>query len=182
MFNGNIDKNDQANGELNIGGGLEWISEEEGLTLGISYLSDLAVTDALFLSEQETPAQKQAGALSAYVLLVFEQHEITGEIVTALEKFDQLDPEIDQPMAWNLELAWMPTPKWQLAFRIEGSSELDDAPKRQYGVGSSWLIGGNTHLSIDYLRGEYPHGLVEDDDENELKSTQSFAIQLSVGF
>lgn len=64
---------------------------------------------------------------------------------------------------------------------MEGSRELEDEPERQYGISSSWLFGKYVHLSVDYLHGEYKRGFAED-DENELESRQSAAVQMSVEF
>lgn len=161
---------------------MEWTGKHDKFVLGVNYLSDLGVTDEHFLAAQEIRSAQQVGAVNAYLRASFEKHEITAEMIKALEQFDQLDRETDQPMAWNLEFAWMPYPQWQLAFRVENSAELEDAPQRQLGLSSSWLIGKIAHFSIDYLYGEYPPGLVEDDFENELKSLNSAAIQLSIEF
>lgn len=181
VFKGDINALGHSH-QTDFGGGLEFTADNESFVLGFNYLSDIAESDEQFLAEEGNRYFKRVSGFNAYLLWALERFEITAEVVKAMDRFMELEPEVDQPIAWNLELAWMPRPRWQLAFRVEGSAELEDEPERQLGLSSSWLLSKYAHLSLDYLYGDYKKGFAEDDNENELESRQSAAIQLSIEF
>lgn len=159
-----------------------WKSEDEAIRLGSSYLSDLAESDEGFVHDNNDSYRQRVAALSAYVLIGWGSYELTTEMVQALDSFAELETEIDKPAAYNMELAFFPRHNLQLAARYEQSREFEDAPEDQYGLSVTWLPTRFINLSLDYLRGNFKSGFVEDDDGNVLKKQDIFAWQLSVVF
>jgi hypothetical protein len=182
VFDGGATSPGNAHSSRDYGVGLEVTSDEEALALGLGYLSDLAESDEAFLLESGHQHDRQVAALNAYLLFTMPHHEITAELIMALDAFAELEADIDKPVAWNLELAWMPVSRWQLAFRVEGSRELEDEPESQYGLSSSWLLGKHLYMSIEYLYGRYKTGFATDDDDNDLESRQSAMALVSLEF
>jgi len=54
--------------------------------------------------------------------------------VNANDRFKEFDREEDKPSAYNIELAYFPTPVLEFSVRIEGSDEFATQPHEQYGV------------------------------------------------
>lgn len=171
-----------SNQDIDWGVRAEFSSEDESKVVGISYFSDLAEAEEQLIEFDQNYYAQSVDVINVYALLGFENFELTAEWVTALDKFTELDPEFDQPQAWNLELAWFMTNTSQLAFRYEESNELEDEPGKQYGVGITWRPGEIITLSADYLHGEYDPASVFDDDDNELFESDQFTFQLSIEF
>ena len=167
---------------LDFGGGVEFSTRNESFQIGMSWLSDLAESNVGFMQEIESLYQHSVAGLNTYMLLSFKEFEITFEAVTALNNFAGLDTTSNHPSAFNLELAWLPNSHWQLATRVEGSSELKDEPQWQLGLSSSWLIGRQFHVSLDYLHGNYKLVFSKDDDGNELDTRDFIAAQVSAEF
>jgi len=182
VFEGDATYADRDRSRLDYGGGFEITARDEAFIVGLTFLSDLAESDENFLQDAGDRYQTRVAGLNSYLLLALPQFELSAELVMALDEFRELEPEIDKPAAYNLELAWLPYSSWQLAFRLEGSEELEDEPERQYGISSSWLLGKYLYFSLDYLYGEYRPGFATDDDDNELESRHSAAVQISIEF
>ena len=138
--------------------------------MSLSYLSDLADTDELFLQEENNRYEKRVGGWSAYALIGMKTFEITAETVIADRSFNEFDSNANQPWAANLEVAWFPKPSYQFAVRIEASHELIDQPQRQYGVSAAWRIGQHIGLAADFLYGTFKNNFVLDDNDNEIDS------------
>jgi hypothetical protein len=81
--------------------------------------------------------------------------------LAGLEKFGavkflkNVDGNGDEPLAWNVEVAWGVAADTELALRIEGSEEMAGMPELQYGICVSKGIGENISLSLEYLHGEF---------------------------
>lgn len=103
------------------------------------------------------------------------------EYLGATKAFIDLDVTANQPEAWNVELAYYPSEKIQLAARYETSKELSDAPELQYGLSATWSLE-NALLSLEYLRGEYKPNFAFDDDDNELQRRDWIAGRFSLEF
>ena len=56
-----------------------------------------------------------------------------------------------RPEAWNIELAWMPTEKVQLAARYEEANNFQDDVKR-YGATASYGLHEHAVVALEYLR------------------------------
>ena len=181
---------------------IEYVSYNEAIRLGASYLSDLAEADERLLEEHIYTYRQQVSAWSAYAMIGFQQFELTAEIVKAQrslipfavsaiadepgevesENDDEEQVEALKPSAYNLELAYFPQPHMQLAIRVEHSNELEDAPEWRYGVSSSWRIGKYVGVSLDYLYARYKRGFVLDDNDTALDHSHQVAAQLVVEF
>lgn len=193
---------DNASGSDSYDWGLafEYVSGNEAIRFGASYLSDVAEADERLLEEHVYTYQQRVSAWSAYALIGFDHFELTAEIVRAnstLKPFAapvlEAEPEEDEeseeedikgfkPSAYNLELAYFPQPRLQFAVRIEHSDQLEDEPEWRYGVSATWRVGKHFGLSLDYLYGEYKHGFVLDDNDNALDHSHQVAAQLVMEF
>lgn len=164
------------------GAGINYISETEATRLGISYLSDLAESDERFLRDENDTYERRVSAWSAYTLIGFNQFEITGEILQANNGFKEFGSQEDKPYAYNLELAYFPTHKMQLAIRFEGSDKFEDQPKQQYGLSGTWRVHKNISITAEYLHAEYKNNFILDDNDEDLDDRDIIATQLSIEF
>ncbi len=190
------------NDDYDWGLALEYVSNNEAIRLGISYLSDLAETEERLLEEHVYSFQRRVSAWSAYALIGIDQIELTVEIVQARQslkaftstalafELNEDDDENDggeevkafKPSAYNLELAYFPQPHVQFAVRVEHSNELEEAPLWRYGVSTSWRIGEHVGVALDYLYGKYKRDFVLDDSDTALEHSHQVAVQLVVEF
>jgi len=168
------------------GDNLDWglslnISPAESVLTGISYLSDLSESDEQLL-EDEIVYQQRVGAFSAYVNVEIGQYDISVEFVQALEHFAELEVGANRPNAWNIELGIYPEGRYELAFRLEGSDELEDTPELQTGLGMTWHFHKQVYLTAEYLLGRYKKAFVENDLDEVLDYQKQFAAQFVVSF
>jgi hypothetical protein len=182
VFESDVDKAGENNDKPDWGLGLELSSDDDAVKFGLNYISDIAESDEGLLEDFNNRYRSRVGGWNAYGIYGMEHSIVTAELVRADGKFDELDPEEDQPFAWNVELAWFPQPQYQIAVRLEHSDELADQPEWQYGVSVSWRIHKNINLVADYLYGDYKDGFVEDDKDNELRHRNLIAGQLAIEF
>jgi len=101
------------------------------------------------------------------VLWAGEQFEVTLEALAATGSFEELETDRNKPWAWNAELVhFNPGSNFEIAFRIEGSRELEDEPGIQFGPAITWRAGKYASLTLEYLHGEFEdeHATTEDDD------------------
>ncbi len=180
VFEGNIDKIGSYN-EYDWGLSFEYISENEALRIGGSYLSDLSETDEKLLDDLLNYERRVSG-WSAYALIGMNNFEVTAEMVHATRAFKEFDPEADKPSSYNIEFAYFPTQSVQLAMRIENTDELEDRPEWQYGAAVTWRIANLFNFTVDYLYGDYKNGFVFDDDDNELDHSHLIAAQIALEF
>ena len=180
FFEGDIDKIGNNN-EYDWGLSFEYVSKNEALRIGGSYLSDLSETDEKLL-EDVLKYERRVSGWSAYVLLGMNDFEVTAEMVHATRSFEEFDPEADKPSSYNIELAYFPIQSVQLAMRIENTDELEDQPEWQYGAAVTWRIADLFNLTVDYLYGDYKNGFVFDDDDNELDHSHMIAAQIALEF
>ena len=182
VFESEVDKAGENNDKPDWGLGLELSSADDTVKFGLNYISDIAESDEGFLDEFKSRYRSRVGGWNAYGIYGMDEAIITAEMVRAADKFDELEAQEDQPVAWNLELAWFPRPVYQIAVRLEHSDELADEPEWQYGVSVSWRLHRNINLVADYLYGDYKSGFVEDDKGNELRHRNLIAAQLAIEF
>ena len=96
-----------------------------------------------------------------------------AEYVGAMDEFDPGELSYDhgealQPQTWNIELAFAPADKWEVAAKYEGGDDLGDfLPETQYGGAVSYSLFANTALAVEYLHGEF-----ENDDEYDRLTSQ----------
>jgi len=183
LFKGKLEKRANPN-KHKIGWGVaaELVSRDESIRIGGGYISDLGEGDdgELFV-DFNYKIKNHVPGWTLHGLIGIPPFEFTGEIVRATESFKEFDSKADKPLAYNLELAFYPPqlPWLQLAFRWEGSTELEDEPKSIYGLGISLRPFDNINMSVsgEYLRGNFRKGFSTDDNDNEQLSSDIFAVQ-----
>ena len=164
FFNGEVDTTGDNNSIDSFVAAVE-VTPAEGLSFGLSYISDLAESDGELVADENLYRSSVAGGaayLSAsYGILTFE-----AEYLAALEKFDRdlvaanLDLGDDasglsgrRPRAWNLELALAPAEGWEVAVKAEQARDfMDDA--RRHGIVVAHGIFRNTSLALEYLHSD----------------------------
>lgn len=169
-----------GNPDIDWGVSIEYVSIDESVRLGASYLSDLAESEEHLLDGADY--RRRVSAWSAYALVGFEGYEFTAEVVQAIDAFAELDNDSDKPFAYNLELAYFPTNTTQLAMRFEYSDELSDEPKWQTGVAATWRPDNNVTLSLEYLYGRYQNNFAFDDNDHELNDRHLIGLQMALEF
>jgi len=182
VYQGKAKKSDKRDGQWDWGIATEvWLNT--GWGFGLSYQSDLADADSQPLNDENNRYANQVPGISAYLLWVAERFEITLEGLAATDSFRELEPDRNKPLAWNAELAYfVPTSNFVVAFRIEGSEDLEGAPNYQFGTAVSWRTGKYASLTIEYLHGEFEGELTTNDDDIPYKNIDRFGIQVSVAF
>ncbi len=93
-----------------------------------------------------------------------------------------MDLDRDRPRAWNLELAYYPAGDLSWAFRLEGSRELEDAPKWQASVAGLWRVRKNIFLNFEYLHGKFERSLGTNKFGREIKTVDQIGALLSIEF
>jgi len=177
----------QAKESGSKGASLDWglaaeVSPSDYVSFGVSYLSDLADSQEGLLDDFNDRYETRVDALSAFATIEYDRLELTAELVSALDSFEELDSDRDKPRAWNVELAFYPEGDFEWALRLEGSDELEDAPRLQGGASVAWRITKYASVTLEYLRGSYEPGLAEDDDDRELDKVDQFGALMSFEF
>ncbi len=143
----------------------------EGLTLGASYISDIADTDGE-LTGLSTMVDTVAG-YSAFLSLSLGPVSIEGEVVSALDEFDLADYDNlgdgkeDEPSAFNVELAATIGYNFEIGIKYEESDDIDGLPTKQCGIVYSLGLYENVTFGVEYLRGEF-----DNEDERDLVTAQ----------
>ena len=151
-FEGSVDNGDD---------GLDsWVlaietTPHEGVTLGASWISDLAESDAELVQDEGIYRDDMPG-WSAFVTLQHGDFGLSAEYLAAAERFGrefvQAGEDLNgrRPQAWNLEFSWQATEQLQLAARYE---EADDyqANVRRYGTTVSYGLCDYVLLAAEYL-------------------------------
>ncbi len=173
---------DNKNTDYDWGTVIEYTSAAEAVRLGLGYSSDLAESDERFLRDLNNEYENRVSAWNAHVLIGFDNFEITGEIIQAINKFREFERQEDKPSAYNIELAYFPLSSLQFSARLEGSDEFSDEPKTQYGFATTWRPIDRMSITAEYLHGKYKNDFVFDDDDNELDDRDLFAAQVTIEF
>ena len=129
----------------------------ETLSFGLSLISDLAESDLELVEDEDLYSSSVMGA-SAWLSWQFGQFGFEAEYLIALDKFDRelvglTDLTGRRPSAWNLELAWMPNDRWQVAGRFEQADDFQDDVTR-YGGTVSYGLFEHAVLALEYLHGD----------------------------
>jgi hypothetical protein len=154
----------------------------ESLSLGWSYVTDLADSDARLLEDVEDLSIEKSPGISAYISRLGKRLDLSAEIVAATRPLDGLEPDRNQPVAWNLELAHLIGRRYEVAFRLEGSRELEDEPERRIGVAGTVRLGKRASLTAEYLRGWYSPDMASTDDDEPFDRADFLAARASVAF
>jgi len=144
-----------------------------GLTVGGSFISDLAESDIGLVTDEDLYESSVAG-IAAYLSAAYWSFTLEGEYVTAAEKFSNQEVAVGddltgrRPAAWNLELAFAPEERWLLAIRAEGADDFQDDLTR-FGAVASYGIFENAVIALEYLLGDRDGG---EDDRSQTVTAQ----------
>ena len=166
---------------------LEWSAAFEAwptdnLSIGMSFLSDLADSDAHLLKGSGNSYKNKTPALSGYLLWVEEYFEISLEALGAIRKFRELDADQNQPMAWNIEYVYFLSPEVDWSIRLEGSMDLEDEPELQTGIAMNYRLHKNIYLTTEVLYGLFKGDLATDDNGRAYDSVITAAALLNIAF
>lgn len=157
-------------------------SPNDKIGFGLSYLYDLAETNAGLPGEATTSSEESVQAASAYLSLDFSPLTLNLEYLGALEEFSEAmlsdpdrSPELTgrKPRAWFAELGFSPNDDWSFCARYEKGGDYQDDVAR-YGATVSCGLYEQTVFSLEYLYSEY-------DRVAEASSSQATA-QLALEF
>ncbi len=180
-YRGRAETADASDGSWDLGFAAS-ITPSDLLSVGASYIGDIADSEARLLQETDNRYQRRVAGASAYARLNLGRFEATIEGVRALSVFSEFAAEFDRPSAWNTELTYFPYDNFGVTLRREGSRELDDEPERQIGIALSWRIVTTASLTLEYLRGNYRQAEPDEDDEASQDEVKAFGVQLSIEF
>ena len=166
---------------------LDWAASlesqpSEQISVGLSYQSDLADSDERLLADYGDRFARKVDALGGYIRWSAEEFELTFEALGALHSFAELEADRNKPLAWNLELIHPLPADLQLAWRLEGSRELEDQPEIQAGVALIWEPAEHLSITIEYLHGKFKKGLANDDNDEPYSHVDTFSAMLTIGF
>ncbi|MGH8581525.1 MAG: LbtU family siderophore porin [Gammaproteobacteria bacterium] len=151
------------------------------LALGLSYQSDLADSEAELLADQDNRYARAVAGASAYVSWLGERFDMSAEVLAATRSFRELEDDRNRPWAWNTEFAYAIRSDLEVALRLEGSQELEDAPGFRTGIAWTWRIAPQASMTVEYLHGFY-EGALATRDERPLQTSDRLAAILSVAF
>lgn len=77
---------------------------------------------------------------------------------------------------------FLPSMDLELAVRFEGSHELEDAPKYQYGAALIWSPRRYASLTLEYLHGEFKKGLATSSEDEPYTHVDHVGAKLSIEF
>lgn len=161
---------------VDLAGAAQW-RMPHGVTAGVSYQTDLADSDARRSDTSGDLRYDAVAGLSGFVTWARGDLEFSLEDVVALHAFREREPEWDRPHAWNLEAAYRLGPRLEWALRLEGSSELEDAPERRYGAALSWRPYRQLGVTVEYLHGRYTQERTTEGDGPEYGAADQWAAQ-----
>ena len=108
---------------------------------------------------------------------------MTLEALAATGSFEELGSDRNKPWAWNAELVHaVPGSNFEIAFRIEGSRELEDEPKYQFGPAITWRTGKYASLTLEYLHGEFEGELATTENDDRYDHVDRVGGILSIAF
>ncbi len=181
VFDSKVDRREDHN-EVDWGVNLEYVSEDESIRVGAGYISDLSESQEEILFDFNNNFLRRVPAWNAYALIGMSSFEFTAEILRATRAFQEFPQDVDQPFAYNVELAYFPVDAIQVSVRGEHSEELEDEPAWQYGASVTWAPWESVTVSVDYLYGRYKNRFAFDDFDNAQISHHQTALQFAWGF
>lgn len=183
-YNGDGDTHESEERIKSFVGSAAWtlpqgVIPDLGLSLGASYISNIADSDGLSGELSHKAYETTVGGIGSFLILSYlEQFFFEAEYVGATDDFEDGalgfgNDEKVRPTAWNFELAYAPIEKLELAARYEGADDVGNwQPERRYGAAATYSLFANTSLALEYLHATYDN----DNEENTLTS------QLAVAF
>lgn len=181
-YRGRARKQGKNSGEWNWSLATEfWLKDD--WSFGLSYQSNLADSDSRLLEDNNDRYSTRVAGISGYVLWAGEKFEATLEALAATGSFEELDPDRNKPCAWNAELVhFYPGSNFEIAFRIEGSRELEDEPRVQFGPAITWRTGKYASLTLEYLHGEFEDELAATENDDPYDHVDRLGAILSIAF
>jgi len=181
-YRGRARKQGKNSGEWNWSLATEfWLKDD--WSFGLSYQSNLADSDSRLLEDNNDRYSTRVAGISGYVLWAGEKFEATLEALAATGSFEELDPDRNKPCAWNAELVhFYPGSNFEIAFRIEGSRELEDEPRVQFGPAITWRTGKYASLTLEYLHGEFEDELATTENDDPYDHVDRLGAILSIAF
>lgn len=158
------------------------LTPSEQINFGVSYLCDLAESNANLLANATTTYEDNVNAASAYLTLKLAPVTINIEYLGALKEFSEelladpdRAPELTgrKPRTWFAEVTFAPNEDWAVSGRYEKSKDFQDDVAR-YGATVSYGLDANTTLSLEYLYSDF-------DREVEATADQ-VTVQLALEF
>jgi len=122
------------------------------------------------------------GALGSYIRWTTSNLELSLEGLGALSSFSELDSDRARPMAWNLELMHPLPADLNLAWRLEGSRELEDQPEIQAAVAVIWEPTEHASITLEYLHGKFKKDLANDENDEPYRHVDTISATLTIGF
>ena len=177
VFNGDTDSNDNDDHVDSWVAAIE-IQPHSALTLGASYMNDLAESDIELVGDSSLYGH-DVPAAGAYVNVAIGAWSFDAEIISALRHFDAPtvaggeDLSGDQPRAWTVELGWQPTKDLLLATRYEQEEDFQDDAVR-YGMTTSYALYDQVMVAVEYLH--------DDAKGDEGVPTHVGTVQLALSF
>lgn len=180
IFNGRAKESGDDDVIDNFTAGLR-LNPIDGLSLGTSYISNLAGSDA-FNDEVVDPDNLVSLVAGWSVFASYEfldRFKVIGEYLGALDNFkageiyDAADTQERKPVAWNIEFGVDIMENLGMAARYGGSDDGGNLlAEKEYGVVLNYGVFKNTNLAVEYLHGEF-----ENKDEQDV-----FTAQLAIEF
>lgn len=192
MFNGDAREVGEGGQLGQYGHGAHFGYEMEtsfmSLGMGVSYTNAMENSETISAQIEQLDAMiDHIAGFGAYTMFATGPYTLTGEYLTALEKFASRELSWNghgaQPSAWNLELGhafYLLGKDAMLMASYQGTSEAQDLqlPENRFLGGISVVPVNNTKLSFEfyhdegYITEEHPTG----------KNTDSATVQLAVSF
>ncbi|MDH3975013.1 MAG: LbtU family siderophore porin [Deltaproteobacteria bacterium] len=173
------------------------VNPVEGISFGASYLSDIADSDADWVdmglndadgAVDEIQLKDIVAAYSAFVSAAIGPLSVDAEYLAAADEFEITDLDADgdnsgdQPVTFNVEVAFAITDALALAAKYEGNKELFEFPEKQYGVAVSFSLYEHTSIALEYLSGEYDEDYVAFKGSPGKDEVSSLTAQLAIEF
>lgn len=163
---------------------LAW-SPADGLTLGVSVLSDLGegggYVDDLNEVLEGGGTYADAAGFSAFVQLELDTLTVAAEYLGAVDELEWSDAGGEtttkrRPQAWHVDVAWAFADDWTVAVRYEGSKEFktDEMPEHQGGAALFWQVHELATIGVEYLYGTF--------GDAETEARQVATVQLALEF
>ncbi|KAA3633164.1 MAG: porin [Proteobacteria bacterium] len=179
VLDGKIDTRGKPDADFGLG--VERSARDESWSVGFGYIGDLAeARDSILDRDIRVTARRVAG-WNLHASATLGDVGLLLETMTALGRFAELDADFDRPSAATVELTHFLSRRLSYAVRVESSRELEDAPRRRYGVSLQWQPLDQFGIGADFLIGRFGPGrsIDEDDDVNR---TRQFFIEFSLDF
>lgn len=175
-FNGSADQSSESTVD-------DWVASltvnpMEGVTIGVSYISDISDTDADLTGL--TSIRHRTPGIGGFASLSYGKFNFIGEYVGATERFHVLDLDADssgsgdKPRAYNVELAYQLNEKTEVAAKYEGNDDMPSFVEWQYGGTVSYALYENVTIAAEFLHGKF------DNATHDEKNTAT--IQAAIGF